>query len=397
MKLCIKYRLNPTREQEQVIRDLGFYATKLYNTDNYIRRTLWDETGKIPSWYAQKKELRTNHWYKLLPSQTAQAVIKNLQDNYKSWFSLRKEDPDAGPPMFRKKNKLSPLTFYQQFTIEGDALSFTMSRKYKAENNIGKLTFKINKWREINGTPKMCNIIHTKNKWMAHVVYEIPEVKIKKNPEIMAVDLGIINLATTVDTQGNANIHSGGCALSVQHYFNKEIAKAQSKSDKQKVKSKKKRLMSSKKTKQIHQIIHTVTKRITDTAKSNNVGTLVMGDIKNIRKGKHWRKKESQKLHSWGFAKLASQLEYKIKLAGIRFVKVSERDTSKTCSVCGTVKKSNRKHRGLYKCKCGNTMNADINGAANILKKYLREMDISKSIGVVATPVVCRDYNVIPA
>lgn len=397
MKLCVKYRLNPSKEEEQSLRDLGFYATKLYNTDNYIRRTAWDETGKIPSGYDQKKELRMNQWYKLLPSQTAQAVIKNLQDNYKSWFSLRKEDPDANPPMFRKKEKLSPLIFYQQFTIDADMLTFSMSRKYKSETGIGNLTFKINKWREIDGTPKMCNIIHTKNKWVAHIVYEIPEVKIKRNPEVMAVDLGIINLATTVDTQGNANIHSGGCALSVQHYFNKEIAKAQSKSDKQKVKSKKKWSMSSKKTKQINQILHTVTKRIIDTAKNSKVRTLVVGDIKNIRKGKNWRKKESQKLHSWGFAKLTSQLEYKAKLAGIRFMKVSERDTSKTCSECGTVKKSNRKHRGLYKCKCGNTMNADINGAANILKKYLQENNISKSIGVVATPVVWRGYNVVPS
>ena len=397
MKLCVKYRLNPSREQEQTLRELSSYATKLYNLDNRIRRTIWGETGKIPSWYDQKKELRTNQWYMLLPSQTAQAVIKNLQDNYRSWFTLRKEDPDAKPPMFRKRNRLSSLIFYQQFKLEDDELTLTMSRKYKAENDISKLTFKINRWREIEGTPKMCNIIHIKNKWMAHVVYEIPEVKLKKNPEVMAVDLGIINLATAVDTKGNSNIHTGGCALSVQHYFNKEIAKAESKSDKQKVKSKKKWLMSGKKTKQINQILHTVTKRIIDTAKSNKVGTLVVGDIKNIRKGKNWNKKSSQKLHSWGFAKLTSQLEYKAKLAGIRFVKVSERDTSKTCSVCEIVKKSNRKHRGLYKCKCGNTMNADINGAVNILKKYLQEMNISRSIGVVATPMVWRDYNVVPA
>ncbi|MCK4492262.1 MAG: helix-turn-helix domain-containing protein [Candidatus Altiarchaeales archaeon] len=51
MKLCIKYRLNPTAEQEQTLRDLGFYATKLYNTNNHIRRIAWDENGRIPNWY----------------------------------------------------------------------------------------------------------------------------------------------------------------------------------------------------------------------------------------------------------------------------------------------------------------------------------------------------------
>lgn len=46
MKLCIKYRLNPSPEQEELLCKLGFYATKLYNTDNYQRREQWDATGK---------------------------------------------------------------------------------------------------------------------------------------------------------------------------------------------------------------------------------------------------------------------------------------------------------------------------------------------------------------
>lgn len=396
MKLTAKYKIDPTEEQKEVLRDLGFYATKLYNTDNYMRREEWEKTGKIPSWYDQKKALINNHWKNLLPSQTAQAIIKTLQDNYNSWFKLRKVDEKARPPMFRKKDKISPLTFYQQFTIKEEQITLMMSRKYREEKGIDKVTLDIDKWRDIDGTPKMCNILYDGKHWMAHVVYEIPEVKIKNNPEVMSVDLGIINLATTVDTQGNTNIFSGGGALSIQHYFNKEIAKAQSKSDLQKVRSKKVKQMQVKKAKQINQTLHTITKNIIETAKNNNIGSIIVGNITNIRKGKNWNKKSSQKLHSWGFAKLTQQIEYKAKLSGIRFEKVSERDTSKTCSVCGVVKRSNRKYRGLYKCSCGNVMNADVNGATNILRKYLRENNISRSIGVVAPPMVHRDFNVVP-
>ena len=403
MKLCIKYRINPTPEQEDALRKLGFYATKLYNTDNYIRREQWDETGKIPSWYDQKKELKENHWYKLLPSQTAQQICKNLQENYNSWFKLRKTDKDARPPMFRKKNRLSPLSFYQQFKIEGDIVTFTMSRKFKKETGIDKLSFKINKWKEIKEMPKMCNIMFQDGKWMVHVVYEVPEIPLNRNPEIMAIDLGIINLATIVDTNGNSIIYSGKQALAVQHYFNKEIAKVQSKTMDQHNKKRSNAIsrMYKKKKRQINQIIHTVTKEVIKEAERNKVGTIVVGDIKNIRKdkegnGKNWGKRGNQKLHSWGFAKLISQIEYKAKLSGIRFEKVSERDTSKTCSVCGLVKKSNRKHRGLYRCKCGNKMNADLNGARNILQKYLQEHG-SRSIGSVVEPSIWRCVNVIPS
>jgi putative transposase len=123
---------------------------------------------------------------------------------------------------------------------------------------------------------------------------------------------------------------------------------------------------------------------------------IVAGDIKNIRKDKDWGNVGNQKLHSWAFAKSLNQLEYKAKLAGIRFDKISERDTSKTCSNCSIIRKSNRKHRGLYRCKCGNQMNADINGATNILKKYLRE-NTSRSIGSVAEPLIWRVENVLPS
>lgn len=400
MKLTVKYRLEVTDEQEKLLRKLGYYATKLYNTDNWQRREIWAQTGKIPDWYEQKKKLKDNHWYKLLPSQTAQAVIKNLQDNYVSWFHSRKEDKNAKPPGFRKKNKLSPLTFYQHFSIEGDTITLVMSRKFRAEEGVDKLHLKINNWREIEGIPKMCNILYNEGKWMAHVVYEVPEVPLKDNPEIMAVDIGIVNLAVTVDTQGNSTIYSGRLALAVQHYFNKEIAKVQSKTMKQHNKRGSKAItnMYKRKRRQINQIIHMVSKEVIEEAKRNNVGTIVCGDVKNIRRGKNWGRRGNQKLHTWAFAKLLTQIEYKAKLSGIRFEKVSERDTSKTCSVCGAVRRANRKHRGLYVCKsCGAVLNADVNAALNILKKYLQEKNISRSIGVVDAPLTWRARNVVPS
>ncbi len=49
---------------------------------------------------------------------------------------------------------------------------------------------------------------------------------------------------------------------------------------------------------------------------------------------------------------------------------MSERDTSKTCCVCGTEDESQRVERGLYVCKehdgDGDAFNADVNGAENI-------------------------------
>src|SRR4030067_767461 len=118
MKQTIKYRLNPNFEQEKHLHNLCSIATKLYNTDNWQRREAWDKTGKIPNVYAQKKVLKDNHWFKLLPCHTAQEVCFVLQQNYNSWFKLRKTDDKANPPMFRKKEMLSPISLYE-FKIIG--------------------------------------------------------------------------------------------------------------------------------------------------------------------------------------------------------------------------------------------------------------------------------------
>ena len=92
MKYTVKYRIRPTPKQDEMLRSLGFFATKLFNTDNYIRREQWATTNKLPNYIEQQKALKVNHWYRLLPSQTSQRVIKTVQEAYNSWFTLRKTD-----------------------------------------------------------------------------------------------------------------------------------------------------------------------------------------------------------------------------------------------------------------------------------------------------------------
>lgn len=398
MKQTIKYKLKPNFEQEKHLHNLCFIATKLYNTANYQRREEWDKTGNIPNYNIQDKKLKNNHWYKLLPSQTAQAVLENLDKNYKSWFSLRKTDDKANPPMYRKKEKLSVISFKQCFKIKEGRLQFSLSKKYKEENKIRLLEIEFEQWKNSEGIAKFCQIIFDKGKWFVCVVYEIPEVTPIQNNNVMAVDLGIINTASCIDTNGNADIHTGKQILAIQHYFNKERAKLTSTLTKQypkRHKSKNLNNLARKQSKQIIHALHIHSKKIVENCRKRNMGTLAVGDVTNIRKNNDIGKKGNQKLHSWSFSKFTQQLEYKCRKVGIRFVRVNEAYTSQTCSSCGIIKKSNRKHRGLYICKCGNTINADINGARNILQKYLQENNISRSIGNVVMPLVYRIQNVV--
>ena len=95
---------------------------------------------------------------------------------------------------------------------------------------------------------------------------------------------------------------------------------------------------------------------------------------------------------------MVNQLKYKAQLAGIKVLdNVKENYTSQTCCICKNTPskenavKSNRKHRGLYICRdCGSTINADINGAVNIAKKYLESLGIGKPVVALGRPVMYR-------
>ncbi len=95
---------------------LGFSATKLWNTAVWYTKEVWKTTGKIPSYSNLDVAIKQEHprWYRRLHSQSAQAVLEELWQSYKSWFALRKKgDMKAKPPGFRRKTELSTVTFKQ--------------------------------------------------------------------------------------------------------------------------------------------------------------------------------------------------------------------------------------------------------------------------------------------
>ena len=95
----------------------------------------------------------------------------------------------------------------------------------------------------------------------------------------------------------------------------------------------------------------------------------MLGDLNGIRDRVRYSKKVNQKIYQWAFRKLAEQLLCKAEAVGIRVVKVSERDTSRECPVCGS--KNKTKNR-VYRCSnCGFVHHRDIVGAVNILRRYL--------------------------
>lgn len=116
--------------------------------------------------------------------------------------------------------------------------------------------------------------------------------------------------------------------------------------------------------------IHKVSRYIIELARQNGVSKIIIGGMSDGIRDMDIGHKNNEKLHKIPFGRLFDMIKYKAREYGIEAKKVEEAYTSQTCSVCGIVEKNNRIYRGLYVCsRCKTVMNADINGAVNILKR----------------------------
>jgi putative transposase len=175
--------------------------------------------------------------------------------------------------------------------------------------------------------------------------------------------------------------------LSDWWYWNGKIGKHQSnieKNGKRKTSRQLRRLFR-KRQKRFTQSINTIIARFAKNCWEKGVSEIVIGDIthirENSRKKKKGRKANAMINNFWSFKYIYERLKITAENHGIKTRKKDEKYTSKTCSLCGKVHRNGRKHRGLYICKThGVTMNADVNGVANIAnpifpKSYWRDRD----------------------
>jgi len=401
----------PTHEANIILSRLGYAARKLWNVANYEKRNWHKESGEpFPDWYEQKKRLKDHFWYKNLPSQSAQEVLKVLQEAWESYFELKQSGGilNPKPPRFKQTN-FNVKFLNNGFRIEGNFLRLSIPAKQKAylreKYGIQKKFLHIPVPNHIDlGVVKTVEVKPlAAGEYKIILAQEYPDVTVhEKSEKFMAIDIGIVNSLACYDYQGRSYIISGRQWLSVERYFHKKIAHYQAISDGQQStagaeypkKSKRVLQLYKKKKAQTFHILHSMTRKVIDLAVQQGVEAIVIGEMNGIREDADFGKVNNQKFHSLPFRKMVQMITYKAEEKGISVDMVTEEYTSQTCSACKPVpskehaKKTNRKHRGLYVCdECTTVMNADINGAINIGKKYLKELN-AQSVVVLDTPTV---------
>ncbi|MEE9378347.1 MAG: transposase [Candidatus Lokiarchaeia archaeon] len=215
-------------------------------------------------------------------------------------------------------------------------------------------------------------------KYKIEVVYEKEEkdLRLDKN-HILSIDLGLNNLITAVNNNGcSPFIVKGGIIKSINQYYNKQLAYFRS------IENKKGNFSDTKRIQKLHltrnnkltTLFHRISKNVIKYCIQNNIGTIVIGYNNGWKQNINFGKKNNQKFVQIPFLKLIKQIEYKSKLKGIKVKRVEESYTK--CSFLDN--ESIEKHekyvgkrisRGLFKTSIGILINADVNGAYNIMKK----------------------------
>jgi len=343
----------------------GLACSKLWNVALYHTRQVWEATGEIPSAFDTQKVMQEHYWFKQLPTHTAQAVTQELWQAYKSWFGHRRNgNLQAQPPGYRKQNgQVSPstITFKRSgFRLEGTTLRLSRGKVVAVETGERFLFLELAMPPGIDVTdPRQVRLVPRNGGWEAHLVCEVPVAEKPPGRGVAAVDVGIINLVAIAYSDGTSELYSGRGLLAQEYYFTKEIAKCKPANwkvgSRRGSASKRERRLQRKRGQRRRQFLHAVTRRIVDTCVKKGIGTIVLGDLKGIRQqgggeSRNHGKAGNLKLHAWPFDTFAQMLGYKARLAGITTDQVSERNTSRTCSVCGCLSPNGRVHRGLYVC-----------------------------------------------
>lgn len=400
MQLVEKQIIKRTDRRYKELLDLCHKSKNLYNTVLYTIRQYWFETEKDDTvkhkflnyfdvWNMLKKD---NQDFKAINSHSAQLVIKQVEANFSSFFSLLKLKTQG---KYDKKVKLPQYLDKDGYNV----ISFNQFKMKELKNGYVSLPKSKNlKFKIRNTNLHFISVVPRNDYIQVNFIYKKQEKQLRKdNGKYMSVDLGVDNLATCFSNTDRSFIIDGKKVKHINQFYNKKIGEVKSelKQKNNKEYSHKTRQLTLKRNNKIDDYFHKASRYIINQAVSNDVRTIIVGHNKNWKQEINIGKINNQKFVQIPFDKLIHEIKYKGNLEGINVVEIEESYTSKCSSFDNeSIEKhdnyiGNRIHRGLFK---GNKslLNADVNGSINIMRKYLKcNCDVIRpaDVGFVYNPV----------
>ena len=393
MYLSVKQQIVGMSVREyQTLRLLCRLSKNLYNESLYSVRQFYFAEKKYLNYVANYHVCKDSENYKSLGTDIAQQTMKVVDRAFKSFFSLIVK-AKAGSYQFNqirlphyldKEGFFSLILPTAHVTFKDGFFVLPMARAFKKEHC--ELKFRVPPQIDSKSIKEIR--IHPKHKaqfFELEFVYDKEPIETDLDAEkFLGIDLGLDNLATCVTSDGAAFIVDGKNLKSYNRLYNKENARLQAPKDKQGIRgiTRRQYLNLRKRNRRVNHAMSVAARQIVNYCIENRIGNIVVGYNPDWKREINIGKQNNQNFVQIPHGKLREKLKYLCELYGIVYVEQEESYTSKAsffdddflptydANNSQPYKFSGRRiTRGQYKSATGTVLNADVNGALNILRK----------------------------
>ena len=391
MILAERHIIKKTNSLYKELDMLCFLSKNLYNSALFAVRQFYFENKKYLNWINVNNKFINEKQadYYSLPCKVSQQTLKMVDNNMKSFFNaLKAKNSKPKLPKYLDKVKGRFVVTYPNQAISKTELQNGYIALSKT--NI-RIKTKVTDVQQVRIVPQN-NII------VIEVLYKVNCNEDNSNErKYCGIDLGLNNLITCGFTDDKPIIINGKPLKSINWYYNKKKSEFQSKL-KDRYTSKRISNLTIKRNNRISDYLHKSSRIFINHLVSNGITDVVIGYNKEWKQGINIGRVNNQNFVNVPHYKLLNMLTYKCSLVGIT-VHITEESYTSKCSflddeeLCKHNKYMGKRiKRGLFKSLNGRYINADVNGALNILRKVIGKYNYD-SILVCSMPLVLQPKN----
>jgi putative transposase len=394
MQLVEQHRIDRHDPRWSQIDATAFASKNLYNSALYLMRQHYITDETVISYTDLDKLMQPTEQYKALPAKVSQWVLKQVCLAWKS-YTAACIAWNANPSKFLGHPKLPKYLDKQGRNL----LTYTEQAISKVKIRTGVVDFSgmTIAVKTRHQLPAQVRIVPHATHYTVEVVYERDIVPADGDPNLIAgVDLGVDNLAAVASNQPGfvPFLVNGRPLKSLNQWYNKRRAYLQSRLPKGQYTSRQLDILTDKRKRQIDHYLHVASRQIIDVLVKHHIGTLVIGKNDGWKQQVNLGRRTNQNFVFLPHARFIDMLTYKAQLVGITVMVTNESHTSKCSFLDGESVGHHdqyigkRVKRGVFVSATGRKINADINGAYNMIVKVVPDVVFRKGrAGVVVHPV----------
>ena len=409
-------RLRLDKQQSDALKQMCHLSKNMFNVGLYNVRQYFFQERKYLRYEGNYHYAKENENYKELPTDIAQQTLKVVDRSFRSFFKLLQLKQAGGYqvkvniPGYLPKDGHFLLTIpirprdWAKLPGKDWVFNIPMSRPFRRQWGVVPITIperlRDKVVKEIRILPKL-----GARYFDVSYVYEAEEeVQVEQTGEMLGIDLGLDNFATCVSSTRQSFIMDGLAVKSINQWYNKENARLQSIKDLQDISglTHKQAKLLDRRNHKVNDFLNKSARYVIDWCRNNDISKIVIGYNPDLKQGVNMGKRNNQTFTQIPIFTFKRKLESLCERYGIECIEQEESYTSKSSSLDKDIlpawNADNRpKHqfqgkrikRGLYRTAKGWLVNADANGALNILRKHTSKLDdlLGEFRGCLAQPV----------